>query len=156
MIIRTDSDRSKCIDKINAIPLVKKDGKEVPWSIDCSPWKPKRSVAMNSLYYAWLAEIAKYKKWGIAYTRGYIKWEFGVPILLARGEPEFDALIDSIVNNIQYEGIIKLFGTESIQISSAMKVPEMLDYLTNIEQFCFSEHIPLSMDDDRYNEAMRK
>ncbi len=155
MIIRTDSDRSKCIDKINAIPLVK-DGKEVPWSIDWEIWKPKRSTAMNALYYAWIAEITRYKKWGINYTRGYLKWSYGVPILLARGEPEFHALIDSINNNMQYEEIIKLFGTRSIQISSAMKVPEFLDYLTNIEQFCFSEHIPLSMDDDRYNEAMRK
>ncbi len=148
MKIYNDATRSECVDKINQLKL------DEPWCVDAYPYKPKRSVAMNALYYAWLSEIAKYTGDGLTYTRGYIKWEFGVPILLARGETEFDNLINSIVNNMQYEQILELFGTESIQISSAMKVPEFLDYLKEIEQYCFNQHIPLAREDDRYNEAM--
>ncbi len=148
MIIRTESDRKECIEKISRINLDK------PWRVDADLFKPSRSIAMNALYYAWLSEISKYTGDGIAYTRGFIKWEYGVPILLARGEPEFNNLIDSIVNNMQYEQIIELFGTESIQVSSAMKVPEFLDYLKNIEEYCFSQHIPLARESDYYNEAM--
>jgi hypothetical protein len=142
MIIRNDKDREEVIGKINDIDLKK------PWKVDCSPFKPKRSVAMNSLLYAWYSAIAKHTGEGVAYTRGYLKFEYGVPILLARGEAEFDDLINSIVDKMQYEQIVALFGTETIAISSVMKVPEMADYLQHIEHYCQERHIPLLRGDE--------
>ena len=148
MIIANSHDRDLFISKVLEIDLTKNK-----WEIKAEPYKPKRSVAMNSLLYAWLGEIAKATGEGVEHTRGYLKWEFGVPILLARGEVEFDNLINTIVNSMQYEEIINLFGTSTIAISSAMKVPEFLDYLTAIEQYCFKRQIPLAQDKD-YNYAM--
>ena len=147
MIIRNDKDRETCIAKINHLTL------DDVWEIKADKFKPKRSVAMNALLYAWYSNIAKTTGDGVEHTRGYLKWEFGVPILLARGEVEFDNLINSIVNSMQYEEIINLFGTDRIAISSAMKVPEFLDYLTAIEQYCFKRQIPLARNED-YSYAM--
>ena len=148
MIIRDDKSRQACIDKINSLKL------NEPWEIKADKFKPKRSVAMNSLLYAWYSEIAKTTGEGVEHTRGYLKWEFGVPILLARGEVEFDNLINAIVDKMQYEQIVDLFGTDRIAISSAMKVPEFLDYLTAIEQYCFKRQIPLARNDD-YDYAIK-
>ena len=142
MIIRTQQDKQDCIDKINRLTL------DEPWEVKADIYKPKRSTAMNSLLYAWYSEIAKTTGEGIEHTRGYLKWEYGVPILLARGEVEFDTLINTIVNSMQYEKIIDLFGTDTIAISSAMKVSEMLDYLTHIEQYAFKRQIPLARTED--------
>ena len=147
MIIRDDKSRQACIDKINSLKLSE------PWEIKAQPFKPKRSTAMNSLLYAWISEIAKNTGEGVEHIRGYLKFEFGVPILLARGEVEFDNLINSIVDNMQYEQTIDLFGTDRIAISSVMKVPEFLDYLTNIQEYCYKRHIPLARNSD-YNYAM--
>jgi len=149
VILRNDKDRAECIDKINHLKL------DEPWEVKADKFTPKRSTAMNSLLYAWYTAIEKQTGEGIAYTRGWFKWTYGVPILLARGEPEFDNLINAIVNSMQYEQIIELFGTEKIVVSSIMKVPEMLDYLTAIEHFCFDKHIPLARHDD-YDYAMGK
>ena len=147
MIIRNDNDRKAFIAKVNAVDLNK------PWKMTAEVFKPKRSVAMNSLLYAWLSEIAKTTGEGVEHTRGYLKWEFGVPILLARGEVEFDNLINAIVDKMQYEQIIDLFGTDRIAISSAMKVPEFLDYLTAIQEYCYKRQIPLARNSD-YDYAM--
>ena len=142
MIISDDKSRQACIDKINSLKL------NSPWEIKAQAFKPKRSVAMNSLLYSWISEIAKTTGEGVEHTRGYLKFEFGVPILLARGEVEFDNLINAIVDKMQYEQIIDLFGTDRIAISSAMKVPEFLDYLTNIEEYCYKRQIPLARNSD--------
>ena len=147
MIIKTNTDRDNFITKALAVKLDK------PWKMTAEPYKPKRSVAMNSLLYAWYAAIAEHTGEGIKQTRGYLKWEYGVPILLARGEPEFDNLIGAIIDKMQYEQIISLFGTDKIAVSSAMKVPEMLDYLTHIEHYCADKHIPL-LRGDEYDYAM--
>ena len=142
MIIRNEKDRETCIAKINHLTL------DEPWEVKADKFKPKRSTAMNSLLYAWYTQIAKTTGEGIEHTRGYLKWEFGAPILLARGEVEFDNLINAIVDKMQYEQIIDLFGTDRIAISSVMKVPEFLDYLTAIEQYCYKRQIPLARNED--------
>jgi len=147
MIIRTSQDREAFIVKLDKLKLDK------PWQVTAEVYKPKRSVAMNSLLYAWYASIAKYRGVSQSEQRGEFKWEFGVPILLARGEEEFDNLINSIVNSLQYEQIVKLFGTDAIQVTSVFKVPEMLEYLTAIEHYCYEGQIPL-LKGDEYNYAM--
>ena len=137
MIIRNDQQKAVVVAKIVMLDVSK------VWEIKCAEFKPKRSTAMNSLLYAWYAAMAKHTGEGVKYTRGYLKWEYGVPVLLARGEPEFDLLINCIKKTMQYDEIINLFGTNKIAVSSEMKVPEMLDYLQHVEHHCQAERIPL-------------
>lgn len=148
MLVHNNKERDTVITKILAIDLVKQ-----PWDISAEPHKKTRSIAQNALLYSWYAAIAKHTGEGIAYTRGRYKWEAGVPILLARGEPEFDTLINAIVDKMTYEQIIELFGTDKISITSVMKVTEFTDYLTFIEQDCATRQIPL-LKGDEYDLAM--
>ena len=147
MIIKTDNDRQVFISKVNDVKLDK------PWLMTAEPYKADRTAAQNALLNKWYQLIAKHTGDGFAYTRGYCKWTFGVPILLARGEPEFNALIDAIVNSMQYEQIIDLMGTEKISVSSDMNKTEFTEYLTMIEQDCANRQIPL-LQGDEYNLAM--
>ena len=143
MLVRNETDRAEVISKIEGIDLEKQ-----PWDIKAEPHSKSRSTAQNGLLNAWYRDIAKYTGDGFAYTRGFFKWEEGVPILLSRGETSFDNLINAMVGSMTYEQIVELMGTDKIQISSVMKVGEFTDYLTAIEQHCWNQHIPLAQTDD--------
>lgn len=150
MRVANDTDRNNFITRALAVDLSK------PREMSVKLWqapKKDRSAAQNSLLYAWYHQIAKYTHEGYLYTRGRYKWEGGVPILAIRGEAEFDLLIDAIVNCMQYEQIIDLFGTDKIAISSVMKKGEFTDYLRFIEEDCATRQIPL-MRGDEYDLAL--
>ena len=147
MIVHNDTDRATVISKINAIKLTK------PWKIDAEPYTADRSTAQNALLNAWYRDIAKHTGEGFAYTRGFMKFTYGVPILLARGEPEFHLLIEAMQEKMTYEQIINLMSGKSVSISSAMNKTEFTDYLTMIEQHCADRQIPL-LRGDEYDLAM--
>ena len=137
MIIKSDKDRQTFIAKALAVDLEKQ-----PWEFIAHPYKRDRNAEQNALINKSYSIISKHQGWTFRHTRGYYKLEYGVPIILERGEPEFIALINAINDKMTYEQKIDLFGGDSIAITSIMNIKEASEYITRMEHDCFEKGIP--------------
>lgn len=116
-----------------------------------------RTAEQNRLQFLWAREAAEQR--GDRTTeeqRSEWKLRFGVPIM-REDSPEFREVYDRLIKPLTYEQKIK--AMELIQVTSLMKVRQMVRYLDAIERECAQEGVRLTAPDpdlaayhDRYRQ----
>ena len=81
--------------------LIAKDSTK-EWRVSFSPWKDKRSVTANAAYNAWLVDISDFLALTLPETTGFIKLNFGLPIIY-NNEFLGEAMIITLTNKGFYD-----------------------------------------------------
>ncbi len=140
MIIKTDSDRAKFIDKLMKINLDKL------WLVEARQYAPKRSAQINRLYHLWLSEIAKKTHYPVDEVTNYCKFTYGCPILI-RDSAEFEAFYGNLVSNLDYEQAVA--SMEYIAITRLFKTQQMVEYMHGVETYALKNEVILTDPDFR-------
>lgn len=113
-----------------------------------------RKLSQNRLYYKWLCEISNQSGNGVAYERGFYKWEIGC-MILARDDAWFgENIYEKLKESYSYEQAIDVMSKSVIQVSSLMSVKQMSEYLNLINESCIERGINVTTTDDMYFEAV--
>jgi hypothetical protein len=127
MIIRTQDDKNKALNRISLLVL------EKPWQIDIKPYKKNRTLAQNNLMWLWLTCIGS----EIGYTENEM----------------YDIMVDKFLpdETIEYGGK----QIKKNKSTSRLKVKEFTVFLEHVDRWAVSEMgIILPCPADIYFEAM--
>lgn len=131
-IISNTSDKEDFIERIKKADITK------PILVETSLYKPKRSLAINSLMWLWNGEIQKH----IRDTQGQVY--------------SADDIHEYMVLLLMTKRVVEINGREKTirAATSKMTNKEMVDYLELLEQYC-AEHLNLILTHpEEYREAM--
>jgi hypothetical protein len=120
-----------------------------------------RSAEQNRLQFMWAREAAEQRGDRTSEEqRNEWKLRFGVPIM-REDSPEFREVYDRLIKPLSYPQ--KLKAMELIQVTSLMKVRQMVRYLDCIDRECAEEGVKLTQPDPdmaayhaRYREPARR
>jgi hypothetical protein len=127
MIIRTQDDKNKALNRISLLVLDK------PWEIDIKPYKKNRSFAQNKLYRRWLGEISEFN-----------------------GDDP-DALHEHFKEQYIETEYVTAFGKTKAKTKTTtdLNTKEFTQYLEKIDRFCVSFlNLVLSSPEDLIYEAL--
>ena len=131
---------SNASDKADFIERIKKADIAKPILVETSLYKPKRSLAINSLMWIWNGEIQKH----IRDTQGQVY--------------SADDIHEYMVLLLMPKRVVEINGREKTirAATSKMTNKEMVGYLELLEQYC-AEHLNLILTHpDEYREAMKE
>lgn len=104
-----------------------------------------RTKEQNRLQFLWAREAAEQRGDRTPEEqRNEWKLRFGVPIM-REDSPEFREVYDRLIKPLSYEQ--KLKAMELVQVTSLMKVKQMVRYLDAIERECAEEGVKLTQPD---------
>lgn len=113
-----------------------------------------RSLEQNRLQFLWAREAAE--QWGDRTpdeVRCDWKLRHGVPIL-REASPEFRDTFDRIIRPLPYQG--RLMAMQLIEVTSLMKVRQMVRYLDTVERECREQGIRLTDPDPEMKSYMAR
>lgn len=101
-----------------------------------------RSLAQNKLQFLWAREAAEqFGDRTVDEVRCDWKLRHGVPIM-REDSPEFRSTYDRIIKPLSYENKLKVM--QMIEVTSLMKVPQMIRYLDTIQRECLENGLKLT------------
>jgi hypothetical protein len=113
--------------------------------------KKDRSGAQNRLSFLWYRERAKQMGTTPEYEHRFCKLRYGCPILQGDDE-DFAELFRKAIEPMDYEK--RIAAMKYLPVTRLMKVSQMGEYLTYIEQESAQQGIALTHPVDIYDEAM--
>lgn len=95
LILRDDANRKHAINLIANLNLSK------PWEITVTPYRKKRSLNQNSMYWKWIGIIAAYSGHSIADIHLYCKGEFLTPKISSVMGKNFQSLTTTNLSTLE-------------------------------------------------------